>query len=257
MKPTDHRRGAVLAAVDATPAAETILRVAAALGRAFDTAVRAVHVTTHEAELVQGIADRAGIELATIRGDPTDALTQAVSEMDVRIAVVGCRDRPTGRRPAGHVALAVIERAAKPVVVVPPDSTITAILKVLLPLDGTDEAAAAVEPTVRMLAASGLEIVVAHVFDASHIPAFIDQPHHALPAWGHEFLARYANTDLDLRLRTGIPEARVLDLAAEEHADLIVLGWSQDLSPGHARIIQRLLCESDIPLLLVPTPARS
>jgi nucleotide-binding universal stress UspA family protein len=252
----DAHHRTVLAAIDTHPIAAAILRVASALGEALDAPVRALHVESVGVSTVRATADRAGVELRVTSGTPVEALSRALQDADVALAVLGCRDQPAGPQPAGHVALAVIEEAAKPIVVVPPGSRpgVTGrIAKVLLPLDGSLESTAAVEPTVAVLAGSGLQVTVMHVFDPEHVPAFVDQPHHALQAWGHEFLARHANTDLDLVLRSGPPGTRVLALADDEEMDLIVLGWSQNLSPGRARMIRQLLCESHVPLLLVPT----
>ncbi len=39
-----------------------------------------------------------------------------------------------------------------------------------------------------------------------------------------------------------------------EHADLIALGWAQDLSAGHAHTIRGTLASSPIPVLLLPRP---
>jgi hypothetical protein len=42
---------------------------------------------------------------------------------------------------------------------------------------------------------------------------------------------------------------------AAEAADIVALGWSQQLQPGRARVIRRLLADSDIPILMLPTAA--
>jgi len=125
---------------------------------------------------------------------------------------------------------------------------------VLLPLDGAAETEAAVTPTVRLLADADLEVVVVHVLTDQQVPAFLDQAHHALDAWGHEFLARHAVTEPAPRivLRAGTPGRNVLEVAGTEAADLIVLGWSQDLSPGRAEVVRLLLADADVPVLLVP-----
>lgn len=253
MRPMEDDK--VLAAIDAAPSALVILQVATALARALQTRLEAVHVAAGQPDRAGAYARRLGVEFRLLHGEPIPALQRAAAAPDVRLLVVGCRDRPAGPTPAGHVALALIEQLSKPVVVVPPQTRAAAgneLSRVLVPLDDTDEASAAVEPIVRVFAGSGLEVTVLHVFDEEHPPAFLDQSHHALEAWGHEFLARHADTGLKLVLRSGTPRRRVLDVAADEHVDLITMGWSQDLSPGHAHIIRELLRSSLIPLLLLP-----
>jgi hypothetical protein len=44
----------------------------------------------------------------------------------------------------------------------------------------------------------------------------------------------------------------IVVVANETAADLIVLAWSQDLTPGHARVISETLAHTDIPVLLLP-----
>jgi hypothetical protein len=55
-------------------------------------------------------------------------------------------------------------------------------------------------------------------------------------------------------LRSGVTADHLLGIAEEERADLIVLGWSQTLSPGRAEVVRALLERSPVPLLLVPVP---
>lgn len=84
-----------------------------------------------------------------------------------------------GPRPAGHVALEVITRVNKPVVVVPPDGTTRArIARVLIPLDGTDESSQAIADTIALARRRDVEFVVLHVHAPETVPAFEDQPHH-------------------------------------------------------------------------------
>ncbi len=96
-----------------------------------------------------------------------------------------------------------------------------------------------------------------HVLALTQVPAFLDQAHHDLAAWGEEFLARHRVTEGAPRivLRSGAPGRGVLAVAAAEAADLIVLGWSQDLSPGRAEVVRLLLGASEVPMLLVPVDA--
>jgi hypothetical protein len=44
-------------------------------------------------------------------------------------------------------------------------------------------------------------------------------------------------------------------MTAEIDADLILLGWARDLSPGHAAVVRRVLEEAAVPLVLVPVLA--
>jgi nucleotide-binding universal stress UspA family protein len=124
---------------------------------------------------------------------------------------------------------------------------------VLIPLDGTPEAAAAVDRSVELFARAGVDLVVLHVFDQATVPRFWDQPAHARRAFEDEFMARYcAVPGARLELRSGVAGEQVIDVAAAEQVDLIALGWSQRLDAGRARVVRRTVTAADVPVMLVP-----
>lgn len=254
------RRAAVMIAIDDHPSNATTLEVGLALGRALDRAVAATHVAEEETAAVRAASERAGVDLEVRSGPVVPTLIEVVAADEVAVAVVGSGEPARTDRPAGHVALALIEATSTPTVLVPPATTVGSdapMRTVLLPLDGATETEAAVAPTVRLLADADLEVVVVHVLTAQHVPAFLDQPHHSLDAFGREFLARHAvsGTTPRLVLRAGTPGRNLVEVADEQSADLIVVGWSQDLSPGRAEVVRRLLADTDVPVLLVPVDA--
>ena len=72
-------------------------------------------------------------------------------------------------------------------------------------------------------------------------------------AWAEEFLARYcAQPEVRLELRTGVAGEHVLDVAEAERADMIALGWSQQLDPGRAHTVRRAVLDAVVPVMLVP-----
>jgi hypothetical protein len=149
----------------------------------------------------------------------------------------------------------VVQRSARPVILVPPAARgrRPEIRRVLVPLDGTAESAAAVAETVEQFAHAGVDLVVLHVFDAETVPRFWDQAAHARRAWEEEFLARYcAQPGARLELRSGVTGEHVLDVAEAERADMIALGWSQQLDPGRARTVRVTVRGAVVPVMLVP-----
>ena len=144
-----------------------------------------------------------------------------------------------GPRPAGRTALDVITRVNKPVVVVPPDGTGRRGSRACsMPLEGNHESSRAVAETIARAGHRDLEILVLHVHGPDTVPAFEDQPHHAIPAWAHEFAARFVevpHADVEVIQRVGVAADQVVAVADDVEADLIALGWSQDLAPGRAR----------------------
>jgi hypothetical protein len=150
----------------------------------------------------------------------------------------------------------VITTCSKPIVIVPSAPAVArplTISRVLLPLDGTWEAAAAVAPTAELLARAGVDLVVLHVFTEATVPRFWDQAAHARDAWEPEFLARYCpHPGVRLHLRSGSPGEHVVTVAAEERVDLIALGWSQRLDPDRAETVRQTVADTRVPVLLVP-----
>jgi nucleotide-binding universal stress UspA family protein len=183
----------------------------------------------------------------------------AVGGTEVAVAVLGVRGNPAGRRPAGSTALAVATRATKPVVVVPPeprDPPRAGLHRVLVPLDGTADAALAVEQAMGWFAGSGVEIVGLHVFDASTVLRFWDRPEHDHAAWSKEFLARNVTAAATrLEVRSGWPSDRILEVATAERADMIALGWHRRLVPEGAAVVREVLARTSLPVILLPAPA--
>ena len=107
--------------------------------------------------------------------------------------------------------------------------------------------------TVDLLAGAGIEIVALHVYTAATIPKFQDHAVHAERAWEAEFLSRYcAQPGVRLHMRSGVTAEQVLDVAAAEDVDLVVLGWSQRLDEGRARTVRRTVRDANVPVMLVP-----
>lgn len=154
----------------------------------------------------------------------------------------------------------IAQQSAKPVVLVPPgpQDRPPVIRRVLLPLDGTAQSAAAIAEAAGQLARGGIEIVVLHVFDAETVPRFWDQHAHAGHAWEQEFLARYcALPGARLELRSGDPAGHVVQVAREQRADMIALAWAQRLQPGHALVVRRAVLVAGVPVILIPVPVTS
>ena len=202
------------------------------------------------------LASAAGVELREVTGSPIEQIVAAAQDPDVAALVIGARGVHGGPQPAGHTALEVITRVQKPVAVVPPHATPPKqIARILVPLEGTSQSSHALEDTIKLAHRRRLEILVLHVHSPATVPAFSDHDPHATTAWEREFLARYIATPHDrvsLLRRLGVPADDIVAVAHEIAADLIVLAWSQDLSPGRARVVAETLAHSKIPVLLIP-----
>jgi nucleotide-binding universal stress UspA family protein len=197
---------------------------------------------------------RLGVGHRRLSADPARqraVILRETSSAGVVLAVLPC---PAGEPPALVADLLV--RCPTPLVLVRPDGggfRDETLSRVLVPLDGTEESATAVAGTLALFSASGVDIVVLHVFGEQTAPRFWDQAVHARRSWEAEFLARFCpEPGARLELRSGSPGAGILDVAASEHADLIALGWSQQPSEGRARTVRATLRGTTVPVLLVP-----
>jgi nucleotide-binding universal stress UspA family protein len=246
----------VLAALDNSLAARAVLATAGTLAPLFDADVEALYVGGENEGVARDAAAAAGLRLHTVSGPTVPALVGAAEADDVAAVVVGTRRLPSGGRPVGTTALDLITSLPKPVVVVPPDAVCRAALqRVLVPLEGTTATSLAPKGIIELAHDADLEVVVVHVHDASTLPAFTDQPQHQARAWADEFVARYCPYGIgkvSVELRVGRPDEEILAAAEETRADLIAIGWSQEIDWGRAPVVREVLERGRIPVLLVP-----
>jgi nucleotide-binding universal stress UspA family protein len=245
----------VVAALDSSHAAAAVLRTAAALAERLGATVTALHARVdHDTPAsVERLASAAGVALEVVSGPAAAAITARVGE-DTGAVVLGARGGRDGKLPAGSTAMAVATTCRRPVVVTPPAARVAHIDRVLVPLEGTGDAAA-LGPALAALVAGGARLVPLHVFMPATVPSFWDQPHHAAPAWSSGFLARFGPPEAgELWLRCGDIAAAVLDVVDEAAVDLVALTWTQDVSGAHAPVVRTLLARSPVPLLLQPLP---
>lgn len=245
----------VLAAVDGSPAARPVLETALGIGELMRATVEAIHVRDDSGEILDAVAQRCGVPLRNVEGSVDTELLRALGDANVVAGVLGVRRTPTGRRPVGLTALRILERAAKPLVVVPPEAVGISprpFSRLLVPLEGDERSARAVADHLRPLVLNDVEIVILHVFTAATVPPVLDHPGRDLSLWGDEFIARFYPGAGRVELRTGAVGGRVLEACAEASADLIVLSWSQDASTGHADVILDVLADAVVPVMLLP-----
>jgi nucleotide-binding universal stress UspA family protein len=247
----------IVAGIDNSAAARPVLAVAAALAELLGGKVEALHVRENGEFGARAAAEAAGLSLHSTSAPVIPALLEAARSPDVAAVVLGARGVRAGSHPAGHVALQLARLVSKPLVIVPPDApTPAAVHRLLVPLNG-ERTASTLTEVMRLASKRPLEIVVLHVHNRDSIPLFSDQRQHELEVWTHEFLYRHCPQPerVALEVRIGVPAEQVLRVAKETHADLIVLGWSQDLGGGHAAVVREVLERSNIPAMLIPIRA--
>jgi nucleotide-binding universal stress UspA family protein len=222
----------VLALLDGHAADRSIADVATAMAAVMSASVRRIDLS--------GIAEP---------GDKADRVLAELAKAATSLGVM------CGTRSLQQFVWPVLQQAQKPVLLVPAVSRpwTHVIDRALIPLDGSAESAGAVAETIRLLAHAGVDLVVLHVFDATTVPKFWDQPAHAEQAWQTEFIARYCDQPgVRLQLRSGVPGEHILDIADTEQVDLIALGWSQQLDEARAQTLQQTLRDAHVPVLIMP-----
>lgn len=244
----------VLAAIDDSAAAQPVLATAVALAPAFGATVAAVHVAEKVGDTAQAAATRFSVPLQVLSGDPFEIITSLAADPGVVAVVLGARGRPGGRRPAGHLALALADRLRKPIVMVPPDARPPAPVRtVLVAMEGSPTKTGSLCEAVRIASDAGLELVVVHVDDEASIPSFSDQVQHETDAYAREFLARHCPgaTSARLESRVGVPADEII--AAVESVDpaLVAVGWPQTDDPSRGAVAREVLDRSRIPVLLI------
>lgn len=147
----------------------------------------------------------------------------------------------------------VLTHVTVPLLVVPPGVTraMRSLATVVVPLDGTWVTATAVAPMTRSMLDAGVDVVAVHVFDTSTAPAFWDHAGHSHASFTEEFLRRHQLGGVRLDLRRGRPVVEVLSTVDRSGADLVLMAWGQDLSPGHAAVVRHALLTATVPVLLV------
>jgi hypothetical protein len=245
----------VLAAIDADAAAVPTLQAAELMAGVYRAEVEVVHVASGGAERPSLPNAFTQVPVRVMEGEVVDVLADELARDDVVACAMGARaDTAAGDR-TGHVALGVLTRVDKPVALVPPEWDVPSAsrLRILVPLDGTEEADLTVRAVLARVTDADVDVVVLHVFDPETAPPFLDRPEHDLPAWGHEFLQRHCDVnDATLTWRSGSSGEGVLDAVATEDIHAVILGWHGVLEPGRAAVVRAVLARAHVPVLLVP-----
>ena len=165
--------------------------------------------------------DDLGSHLSTLvlEGDPRTVLPAEAVTQKADVLVLGSAG--VGWYPAmhlGHVAHAVAHHSPVPVVIVPPGAAPRAPEVILLGIDGSPGSASATAWTAQLARTVGAEVVAVHVQIAEGDP--VDE------AACKEWVAPLLDAGVATRIvgRTGWPATALMELAASEAPDLVVLG---------------------------------
>jgi hypothetical protein len=240
----------IVAAVDGGPYSDAVLGAGRRIADTVRLPLMALYVTPpDESELPAGVqrcmsADSEVWELPPQEGaSPVGVLSRRTDQPGVFAEILG----------RGRTAYTVAQRAAAPVVIVPPAAlAATPIARIAIAIDGTQQVLGPAVRALRRFVGAGVDVVAVHVFEPGSVPPFWDQAHHALEAWSDEFAARAGGAPTEVITRSGRPREHLLDAATASEADLIVLPWDQRIDPHRASLVRECLAESPIPIMVVP-----
>lgn len=251
----------IIAAIDDSAAAHPVLATALALAPVLDCRVEAVHVTKSgkHGGTASETAAAMNVPLRHVDGDPFEVVRQMADDDDVMALVLGTRARPSGRRPAGHLALQLADAIDKPVVLVPPDAQPpTRVGRVLIAMKGTPRSARDLLRVIELGSGAELDLFVVHVDDEDSIPSFNDQVQYETQAYANEFLARYCRgaPEAQFLLRVGIPADEILAAAEEVAPDLLAIGWPRREPTAAHGVAREIVDRSRFPVLVVAVTDR-
>ncbi len=251
----------VLAAIDASAAAQPVLEMAHELARVMGVEVEIVHVEEPGgAAPAAGLAHTGRAVFHRRTGKVVDTITSVAKERDAVAVVIGTRGVPAGASPAGHVTMELVQTLDVAVAVVPPQAAPRPIRRVLIAVEGDGESHALLHCVRHFRRGPELELVALHVFEPDQLPPFGDQPVHFADAWTEEFGRRALRTtehDVRVEVRVGAAAREVQKVARELDVDLAVVAWHTDLTGGHGRLVRTLLTDADVPVLLLPITAEA
>jgi nucleotide-binding universal stress UspA family protein len=252
------------------------LPVAKQLAEVEHATVHLIHVGREVSPPVE-VLERIGLSAAELRGsvfhhkigDASLAIAQTASELQAT-AIVMCTHTATAiMKTVGTTALAVLERARCPIVLVRPDRGIEpwVLRHVLLPHDGTPTTSAALHPAADLTRKAGAELVVLHVAGPGVTgeaergslppPRYTDQPQHEWPAWAGEFLERLScvcpldEIRVRMALGHGASGDEVVRFATEHASDLVVLAWRGHWEGTRATTAKTIIRHAPCPVMVV------
>ncbi len=207
-------------------------------------------------------------------GTPFQTIREYARRHEIDVVAMGTTGR-TGldRVLLGSVTENVLRTARTPVLAVPPNAgDITAddvaFERLLLPTDGSDGAAIAVEWGTEL--AKGLESTVDTLYSVDPSPfSGIQEPdeiYDALERRGEEAIetvrdrARDAGVSISASIASGSPASVILTYASDNDVDLIVMGTHGRTGIGQwflGSVTENVVRQADVPVFCVPVSAET
>jgi nucleotide-binding universal stress UspA family protein len=179
----------------------------------------------------------ADVDVAVVDGAPASAILEHAARLPADLLVMGTHGRGGFERLIlGSVAETVLRRASCPVLTVPPPGVATSRLpykRLLCAVDFSEASVAALRFALSIAQESDARLAILHVFEqppGDDLPALDADVMHAVAAEVRSKLEALVPPDArnwcdpSPAIAYGRPYRKILELATEEQADLIVMG---------------------------------
>ncbi len=271
----------IIVALGEPGSAGPALAVAKSLARGMAVPLHLLYATDREVPLETvpqeyrlSAEDLAGTILEEMIGKTPEAIVREIGRFPGPLMVVTLDASPERR--LAPLSQAALGHPDFPLLLVPRErgSGDWKPREILLPYDGSPEAASALEPVADLARWAGSTLAVLHVSGQElrgreppgtlRLPHFIDYPQHDWPEWAREFLDRFRGQggippDIEVRLQlaVGTPGEEVVEWTRKHPTDLVVVSWHGDVGPGRAATLKAVIDSTAAPLLCLPVLKRA
>lgn len=282
----DHKEGAILVGVDGSPNAANAAAWALTIGRRIDSQVKAVaawpeipspyvdrideHVTAMNVQQIdaatKSLVDAGidSIEVTAAPGPAAEVLLSNADELDASMIVVGTRGLGLlSGLLLGSISRYLLFNTRRPLVVVPSTSTPTPpeLTRVLVGLDRSAVAQRVASWAARFCAHLGVPATIVRCADpgCERPPGLVEEIDDNAKADTEKVLSSFRDLGVEYHVVVAHCDPRValLEAAASEHADLIVVGRrGEGRFSGLGGTASYLVRHSPIPLAVIPDPSQ-
>ena len=256
----------LLVALSGGPGDAELLQAARGVAAAAGWPLRAVHVREPQAPTggtpLPKDLDLTEVELLEVDG----AVAAEVAHLAAAgVAAVAFGARATTARGLGSAALALLGSLDVPMLVVRHGMRpVERLRRLVVPLEGSPSASAAMRHADDAFCARGREIVMLHVVTSDSplepgslpAPRIVDQEHYEWAAWQEEFTMRFSQCVEGGRhricVRVGDPAEAIIREVRDLDAELVVISWRGSLAKDRSPVVRALLDASPCPVYLVP-----
>jgi nucleotide-binding universal stress UspA family protein len=210
-----------------------------------------------------------GMVLDVDVGDPAERINAATRTQAVAFLVLIAEREGRDACGVGELTAHILAGADSGAIVLRSGTSLGAIRRILVPIDGTPSMAAALAPAGELALHTGAALDVVMIEDAAAPlsaepgamapPRYVDQPQHEWPAFSAELVQRLLSSiarwppavPTRFLLGTGNPAAEILRFVAELEPDLLALVWSCRSNGEPDTVLRQVVRGTRLPLMVL------